>query len=558
MTRQRLEETVAHLCQKIGSRPSGTKAELKAAQYLESVFKEIGYETAIEPFDNPAQLSDTSAIIVEEQGYALPSVPAQFSACGTVKGLLIYLGTSQHPLHADADIAGRIGLLVPMGPHDETRSLLLSLEQHALAGLIVVSPYMDTWLTKITRYPEVKRMPIVNVAYRVGCKLKRCEGKLIWLSVSGEKDNGFAQSQNVVARLPGSGDNILVVSAHYDTAPFIEGALDNAGGVAMLVELARRLTGKTFPSTIYFVASGSEEYGRTDGVGAGAQAFYQKRTHLLEKCIAHIEIDNVGNLLGNLILHIGGNKPFKDIAYNISDSISCSVNETLNIGADHGAAVQRGIPYLWFNDSENIPRPYFHSHEDTIELIDIEKIERYVDIAETAIEKLASARPFFPFIRSEKTLIRPARFADISAIYDITRLAFEPVAFARIREKFFNAKLGGKEWHEYKGNEVAEFCKNNIYQTIVAEVGGDVVGYATYLLYPDTGIAEIGNNAVHPDYQGKGIGKLMQQEVNRRMHQEGYNKFQVSTLSIDLPAQRIYQKLGFTRVAESFWYLRNQ
>jgi ribosomal protein S18 acetylase RimI-like enzyme len=82
------------------------------------------------------------------------------------------------------------------------------------------------------------------------------------------------------------------------------------------------------------------------------------------------------------------------------------------------------------------------------------------------------------------------------------------------------------------------------------------VGYATYGFDEESGIAVIGNNAVHPAHQGKGIGSRLQREVDRRMHEEGYERFEVDTLSVDLGAQRMYEKLGYQRYAETYRYLR--
>ena len=42
------------------------------------------------------------------------------------------------------------------------------------------------------------------------------------------------------------------------------------------------------------------------------------------------------------------------------------------------------------------------------------------------------------------------------------------------------------------------------------------------------------------------------------MREEGYTRFEVDTLSIDLPAQRMYERQGYRRYAESYRYLRKE
>jgi Peptidase family M28 len=54
-------------------------------------------------------------------------------------------------------------------------------------------------------------------------------------------------------------EEILVVGAHYDTAPGTPGANDNGTGVALLLEMARVLKDETFQRTIRYVAFVNEE-----------------------------------------------------------------------------------------------------------------------------------------------------------------------------------------------------------------------------------------------------------------------------------------------------------
>jgi len=68
---------------------------------------------------------------------------------------------------------------------------------------------------------------------------------------------------------------VLVIGAHYDSAPSTPGADDNASGTAVLLELARRFHGKGGGSAeLRFVAFGTEEppYFWTDQMGSVAHA----------------------------------------------------------------------------------------------------------------------------------------------------------------------------------------------------------------------------------------------------------------------------------------------
>jgi hypothetical protein len=82
------------------------------------------------------------------------------------------------------------------------------------------------------------------------------------------------ESQNVIARLPGRdrSDQAVLILAHWDhlgicrpegvVDRICNGAVDNASGVAMLIEVAKRLASGPHPRrSIYFVATTAEEIG---------------------------------------------------------------------------------------------------------------------------------------------------------------------------------------------------------------------------------------------------------------------------------------------------------
>jgi hypothetical protein len=108
--------------------------------------------------------------------------------------------------------------------------------------------------------------------------------------------NGISTNQqNVIATLPGVVPNsgIVVLSAHYDsrTADIFDGesrspgANDNASGVAVLMELARLFSSRTWNQTIVFAAFAAEEQGR-----AGSEAFVTDR--FLQGWVINANVNN--------------------------------------------------------------------------------------------------------------------------------------------------------------------------------------------------------------------------------------------------------------------------
>lgn len=90
----------------------------------------------------------------------------------------------------------------------------------------------------------------------------------------------------------------------------------------------------------------------------------------------------------------------------------------------------------------------------------------------------------------------------------------------------------------------------------VAERNGKIVGFITFALIPETGMAVISNNASDSDSGEKGIGQEMYAAALDRFRAEGMRLAQVTT-GLDeahAPARRAYERAGFQKHTESVTY----
>ena len=77
-----------------------------------------------------------------------------------------------------------------------------------------------------------------------------------------EQQVELINSQNIIAELPGKRPDTIVIGAHYDSANLnAPGAVDNASGVGVLLELARILSQEPHEETYQLIFFGAEEYG---------------------------------------------------------------------------------------------------------------------------------------------------------------------------------------------------------------------------------------------------------------------------------------------------------
>jgi GNAT superfamily N-acetyltransferase len=65
--------------------------------------------------------------------------------------------------------------------------------------------------------------------------------------------------------------------------------------------------------------------------------------------------------------------------------------------------------------------------------------------------------------------------------------------------------------------------------------------------------AEIKRMRVHPDYQGRGYGQLILDELEARASALGYQILHLDTSILQIPAQKLYEKNGFHEVGRDMY-----
>lgn len=81
-------------------------------------------------------------------------------------------------------------------------------------------------------------------------------------------------------------------------------------------------------------------------------------------------------------------------------------------------------------------------------------------------------------------------------------------------------------------------------QVFIAEKNKEIIGAIVLCPLTETS-AEIKNIAVKPAFQGKGIGKLMIQQILTIAKEKGYQSLCIGTANASIAQLYIYQKLGF-------------
>jgi GNAT superfamily N-acetyltransferase len=153
-------------------------------------------------------------------------------------------------------------------------------------------------------------------------------------------------------------------------------------------------------------------------------------------------------------------------------------------------------------------------------------------------------------------VIREMIDSDVEKLVAIARIAWEPVYEYRRQELGDEMyTLLHEDWQETKSEEIRRALERQY--VWVAEQDGQPVGFVTYSCGANK-VGRMGNNAVHPDYQGRGIASMLYERALDGMRVKGMRAARVYTGGdpAHAPARRAYEKAGFDMALPSVDYFR--
>lgn len=206
-----------------------------------------------------------------------------------------------------------------------------------------------------------------------------------------------------------------VVGAHYDTVPSTPGADDNASAVAVMLELARRLSKTPPPSPVRFVAFTLEEPPAFMTGKQGSQIFVRACKRDGDRIVAAVVLEMVGytsprqhypfvlrwagypehgrfiGIVGNWRSRRFGKTILEGFRKNQSlpaESLFVPFNGWILPAtrlSDHASFWDAGFPALMITDTAFFRNPNYHLPSDTIDTLDFGFMAELVNSLELAI-----------------------------------------------------------------------------------------------------------------------------------------------------------------------------
>jgi hypothetical protein len=381
-----------NFCDDNGPRVIGTPGHATAMAELERSLRLMGYTPRRQNFSFQGwERGQASVRITEPFKRELRAVSLGYvGTFSAPEAEVVYVDSKDLNALDPAALTGKILLLKP--------NLRYGLEDwHTLAdwgvlgGLMINRVDGGQLLARTTNHGgESTPLPVFSITSEEGHWMRRLieKGTTVRAALACSNQLRPMQGTNLIATLPGTRPEKIVLGAHFDSWDLGQGAIDNGLGVVQVLETAKllkRLSPRnTF--TIEFVWFDAEEF------GLWGSRRYTERPEITD-VRAMLNLDMVGTPVQVNAMGFDALVPILD-RYNESLGAWKFDKPTANkpwLGSDHQPFILKGIPAITFNapiDPHKVR--FYHDFGDTVDKIDTTALAESIGWIALLIHHLAN------------------------------------------------------------------------------------------------------------------------------------------------------------------------
>jgi Zn-dependent M28 family amino/carboxypeptidase len=371
------------LCDECGSRFGGTQGERDARDFMMEKMRAYGLEDVhSEAFDylgwirGPATLRTLAPVEKE-----FPCISLPYAEAATVEANLVDLGdgTPNDFVRHGEVVGGNVVLVNGARVSQFFRRPLHYAEKygHAVAAnasaFIWMSDVPGLQQTGCLRFNRAAEIPGVGVSREVGEALLRL-GRRGPVRVRLETTDLTAPmtSWNVIGEVGGRlwPQRFLILGAHFDGHDIAQGAMDNAAGAAVLLEVARGLAlcGDLLHSTVRFVLFAAEDIGMI-----GSHAYMDAHRGEVDKFTFMFNLDGPGVDEEKVILLQGCpelQSPIEGALQDMKQPIPVG-DRLVHPFTDHYPFMLAGVPtaLVWVPNNNSGRWRFGHTAADTVDKV---------------------------------------------------------------------------------------------------------------------------------------------------------------------------------------------
>ena len=377
-------------------RTGGSKEELKAANILKEEIEKTGTEAWLEEF--PVDHSEVELVKLEITApyhEELECVAVKMTGDTPKEGIeaeLIYIQDADDCL--TRDIEGKIVLINGRMIHKLYKKMIDKKPAAfiSFAGSVYDDPAnsdLDVYPMREKQY-EMGKIPGVGVRALTAQNIIRNHATKAKITLT--QHEGKRNSRNVVCEIKGTTypNEVIALTAHYDSVPYSNGAYDNASGSVGIMELFHHFLENKPARTLRFVWCGSEEMGLL-----GSRAYVAAHEEELKNYVFNLNIDMIGVILGKEIACSTAENSLVSYIDYVGKEVGVSVASYQGVySSDSTPFADKGVPATSFCRASAQGGATIHSRKDVLDHMSHEAFDSSLKLITAVADRLVNAHTF--------------------------------------------------------------------------------------------------------------------------------------------------------------------
>ncbi|HEY2747967.1 MAG TPA: M28 family peptidase [Polyangia bacterium] len=377
-----------------GNKHVGTDPGRQAGEYVFSQMQKLGLaDVHMESWQFPRHVVDSQTFTATVAGSAMSPTFEVFegSGAGHADADVVYCGKAHPEEVAAVNLQGKIALL----DRDMSYHRSAQYENVAAAGAVAMlynsaadGDLIQVGSVRFDGWSPLGPIPAVTIGNADGQVLESAvaAGQTVHAVIDVQAHAEPASGSNVIGRIEGSENGMLVLGAHYDT--WFTGSCDNGGGIAALLAIAKRRMNEGKPRyTLVFVGYDGEEV----ALYGGYDYLRKHRIVAHDPILAVLNFEMPSAIMSSLLGLARSNFPALDTALQTAN---LGIDYPLYAGMEYvpqifGGIIPTDIQGIYRNGvptaSTAVDSPWYHTVEDTPDKVDIAAEAQDVDDFDKAL-----------------------------------------------------------------------------------------------------------------------------------------------------------------------------
>lgn len=354
-------EHVRVLSVAIGERVSGSQEARETVAYIAEAFRSYGYAVEVMEFTYETRFRQATVTVGGEtiEGVALNG---EATSAKSAEGRAVDGG-----LTGNDSFGGAIPICSRNTSRPQDGMMYMAAARNGASGLVIVNH--EPWRLAGFPIPARDAIPVVLVAHTEADRFSRAiaEGARISIEIGPARP----VAMNVIARPSEDARCDILAGGHHDTVSASPGAVDNASGVAIVLELARAFARDGLDEGLCFVTFGAEESGL---FGSRALARSLAEDDELPEVMINFDVTARGDAI-----EVIGTRALVDRTVALLEQEGFPAYASAlpeGYGSDHSSFAEVGVPVLFFSDGDV---SLIHTPADVIDLVEPDALDRIGD-----------------------------------------------------------------------------------------------------------------------------------------------------------------------------------